>query len=102
VCQQTFPRQTTAADAPIADTARMLAAAVAPRTALLINRILIAPIVPPVQATNGDIRFFVPESMGPAREFRRAELGTQIKRHAGTCAGAVLFQFSSGNAPYSE
>ena len=52
-CQQTFPRQTTAADAPIAENARMLAAAVAPRTALLINRILNAPIVPRCKQLTG-------------------------------------------------
>jgi hypothetical protein len=69
VCQQTVPRQTTAADAPIAENARMLAAAVAPRTALLIDRILNAPIVPPVQATNGQVRCLVPEAGEPAPEF---------------------------------
>jgi hypothetical protein len=46
VCQQTFPRQTTAADALIAEIARMLVAVIAPNATLLIARILDAPFVP--------------------------------------------------------
>jgi hypothetical protein len=58
----------------------MLAAAVSPSTALLIVRILNAPFVPPMQATNWEVPGLVPEIRENTPEFRSEgpmELGPQ-------------------------